>query len=413
MQLNKLSLIVLTSLVGTVPVLNASSSNEVKFTQMTYSENKDRMKVDFSVLDIKKDFGTDYTLSASLSYDTMSGGTPIWDSISSASLKATGISSDDRCSLNTNLCQNTLNNSDLLSNGEKDMSQYKYKNVQIDDKRTSLSLNLIKRTIKRNEISAGFAYSKEEDFKSTEFSTSYLHYIDDYKNNSISLGLSLQKNKILHRRENNTWKKFDIINVQLGYTKVLAKNFVAQANIYASKQSGSLSNAYQTIIRYLDISKENYSFDKVNNYFIAKEKRPNERISTGLSFDSAYKLKKNTSIHSSYRFYEDNWGIMSSTLTLNSYIEVYPKLILMPLLRYYKQSAANFYKNHKEKDFHFSKSSYGTSDERMGAYTGITLSLGLEYKVNDNIDINIVTAQQKQSFGLKMNWSSIGIKYAF
>ena len=413
MQLNKLSLILLTSITGLVPILNANSSDEVKLTQMKYFENKDRMKVDFSVLDIKKDFGTDYSLNASLSYDTMSGGTPIWDSISSASLKATGISSDERCKTNTNLCQNTLNKTDLLSDGQKDMSQYKYKNVQINDKRTSLSLNLIKRTPKRDEMSLGFAYSTEEDFKSTELSTSYLYYIDEYKNNSISLGLSIQNNKVLHRRENNIWKEFDILNFQLGYSRVFTKNLVSQANIFVSKQSGSLSNPYQTIIRYFDITNLDSPSDTVNNYFIAKEKRPTERISTGFSLDLAYKIKKNISVHTSYRFYEDDWGILSNTLSFNSYIEVYPKLTIIPLIRYYNQKAANFYKAHDSKDFHFSEGSYGTSDERMGGYTGITLSLGIEYKIKDNIDINFIFAKQKQSFGLKMNWSSIGIKYAF
>lgn len=410
MQLKKLSLAIISTSCVMTPVLNAASSDEVKFSQMKYEENKDRMKVDFTSIDIKKDFGTDYTLNVNLSYDTLSGGTPVWDSKSGASAKETLVSNDPRCST-PNLCKDLNSNDQLLSDGQANMNDFVYKNAQIDDTRKAVSASLIKRDEKRNEFTTGVAYSKEEDFDSKELSFSYMHYLNEFKNDSIIAGLSIQQNDVLHRRDNSTWKDFNAYNFQIGYTKIFTKNFLAQANFFASKQSGELSNPYQTIIRYFDIS--NSKFDPVYNYFIAKEKRPDERISQGISLDSAYKYSKNLSLHNAYRFYMDDWGINSHTFTINSYYGLTPKFTLTSLLRYYTQSAADFYKAHDSSNFHFDENSYGTADERMGSYHGTTYSLGLEYKPKKNLDFNIMLAKQNQSFGLKMNWFSLGLKYRF
>lgn len=413
MQLKKLSLIALAAASTTTApvVLNAANTDQVKFSQMKYSENQDRMEIDFSVLDIKKDFGTDYTLNMTLSYDTMSGGTPVWDTKSGASASATGTSNDPKCSANPGLCQNTSSNKDLLSDGEANMDKFAYKNAQIDDTRKAGAISLVKRTARRDEITTGFAYSKEEDFKSIEASIGFLYNIDQLKNNSITTGVSFQKNSALHRRDDNQWKDFDVVNFQVGYTRVINKDLVAQANYFITRQSGHLSNPYQTIIRYFNISTS--SFDPVFNYFIAKEKRPDQRISNGISLDSAYKATKDISIHAGYRLYGDDWGIVSHTLTLNSYIKLLPKLTMIPLIRYYNQSAADFYKGHTSSEFHFDKDSYGTSDERLSKYDGTTYSLGFEYKIKNDFKLNVIAATQKQSFGLKMNWASVGLKYSF
>lgn len=411
MQLKKLSILAISAATVGVPVLNAASADTVKFTQMKYQENNDRMKIDFSVLDFKKDFGTDYTLNMNLSYDSMSGGTPVWDTKSGASASATGKSNDTRCQTNPTLCQDTSSNKELLSDGESSMNNFSYKNAQIDDTRKAVSVSLIKRTPKRDEISTGFAYSKEEDFKSMEASLGYLYNIDALKNNSISTGISFQKNSALHRRDNNQWKDFDMVNFQIGYSKVFTKNFVAQANYFVSKQSGHLSNPYQTIVRYFNISTS--AFDPVYNYFIAKEKRPDSKVSNGISLDSAYKAHKNISLHSAYRLYSDDWGITSHTITMNSYIKLLPKLTFIPLIRYYTQTAADFYKAHNSSDNHFSKDSYGSADERLSKYHGTTYSLGFEYEIIKDLKVNIIAATQKQSFGLKMDWASVGVKYAY
>lgn len=411
MQLKKISALALgTSTLITPLILNAASSDEVKFTQMRYEENNDRMKIDFSVLDFKKDFGTDYTLNMSVSYDAMSGGTPVWDSVSSASTTSSGKSNDARCVANPTLCSDVSSVDGLLSSGEANMNNFTYKNVQVDDTRIAVSSSLVKRTQRRDEMTFGLAYSKEEDFKSHEASFGYLYNLDSSRNDSIAAGLSFQYNKALDRMENK-WDDFNVLNFQIGYTKVFTPKLQGQINYFASRQKGELSNPYQRIIRYFNISTS--SFDPVFNYFIAKEKRPEERVSNGISLDSAYKAHQKVSLHGAYRLYIDDWGVNSHTFSANAYIEVLPKLTVIPLIRYYTQTKADFYRAHNEEYFHFAKDSLGSSDERLSSYHGTTYSLGLEYKIQDNFTINAIASTQKQSYGLKMDWYSVGLKYSF
>lgn len=414
MQLAKKSLSVL--ILGAsacTPTLHAAGGDEVKFKQMKYSESDDRMEIDFSVVDIKKDFGTDHTLSASFAYDSMSGGTPVWDTTSGASGATTTNSADPRCTdagSGDYICQDTSSNKELLSNGQTSKDAFAYKKTQVDDTRKSISLSLLSRTKSRNEISTGFAYSTEEDFKSMEGSLSYLFYTDKSKNASFTVGASYQQNSSYHFRDKE-WKDFDMVNAQIGFTKTVNKRLVAQINYFGFKQDGVLTNPYQTVIRYFNIS--NSSFDPVYNYFLAREKRPSERIAQGISTDMAYKVHPTTALHTTYRLYNDDWGITSHTLSLTSYIETFPKITLVPMLRYYKQSAASFFKEHKSSDNTFDKTSYATNDERLGDYDGLTYSFGIKTRFKDSVNYNLHFAKQKQSFGLSMTWFSAGLSYKF
>ncbi|MCK5904585.1 MAG: DUF3570 domain-containing protein, partial [Gammaproteobacteria bacterium] len=74
----------------TVPtILDAASGDSLNLKHMHYSESDNRIDIDFTLLDVKKDFGADYSFSLSASHDTISGGTPVWDSVSGGSNLAT------------------------------------------------------------------------------------------------------------------------------------------------------------------------------------------------------------------------------------------------------------------------------------------------------------------------------------
>ncbi len=414
MQLNKkLIPLVIASAVCSPLVLNAASGDEVSFKQMKYKENDGRIKIDYSVLDFKKEFGTDYSFSMSLSYDAISGGTPIWDSISGASSQKTNDSNSGASPCVNEkgdyLCRDTRKGQ-FIGDGRKDMSDYIYRNVQIEDTRKAISTSLTKRTAKRDEINVGFAYSKEEDFKSVEGSLSYLYNTDSSRNSSISAGISYQSNSAHHYLENK-WKDFHIVNTQIGYTHTFTKYTVGQINYFYIRQKGVLSNPYQTIIRKINVSKK--QDNPYYKFYRAKEKRPDKKNSAGITMDLVSKVHKNISLHGDYRFYSDDWGVKSHTITTNAFIKLGKGFTLIPLLRYYTQSASVFYKDHKAKDFTFNESDYGSADERLSKFHGLAYSLGLEKKFTKKLSVNVHYAKEKQSFGLKMDWVSLGLNYSF
>ena len=397
----------------TVPtILDAASGDSLNLKQMHYSESDNRIDIDFTLLDIKKDFGTDYSLSLSASHDAISGGTPVWDSVSGGSNLATSdsVSGPSPCvnEAQEYVCADTRGD-DIIGDGFTTAKDNVYRNVHITDKREALSVNLTKRTPRRDEITVGGSYSTESDYKSTEGSLSYLYNLSNRRNRSITLGASHQANKAYHYRDDK-WKDINITNFQVGYTHTFTKNTVAQANLFAIKQSGTLSNPYQTIVRKFDISLNKNPYYK---YYLAQEKRPDGKNSAGLTFDISSKVRKDTALHGFYRLYKDDWGVFSHTATANAFIDLGRDWTLAPLVRFYKQSEASFYKKSASKDYTFNQSGYGSADERLGAFYSMTYSLGIEKKVNKKLKLDAFVSKQHQSYGLDLNWVHVGLNYSF
>lgn len=403
MQLNKkLTTTILT--VATPLLLHAGAGSEFNFKQMKYSENDDRVSVDYSLFDLKQEIGADYTLGVSFSYDTISGGTPIWvDTYSGASGLATADGKIHVYKQESNGTFKDYGGFDHDTSSAKTISNYEYKNVEIEDERRALSTSLTKRTASRDELTAGFSYSKEQDFESKEASLGYLHNLDSSRNRSISGGISYQTNEAFHGMY-DTWKDFHIVNTQIGYTHTFSKYTVGQINAFAIKQSGVLSNPYQTILRY---------FDNSGELWRAVETRPDEKLSSGISAQFASKIYNNVSLHGDYRFYRDDWDITSHTLGTGVNVELSYGWSISPMIRYYTQTAAEFYKAHDSADNTFDETQYGSSDERLGKYHGITYSLALTKELTKKLSINSQIATQEQSNGLEMKWVALGLGYSF
>lgn len=409
MQLNK-QLALLAFSVGITPLLQAANTDNVGFKYTYYQENDDRMNIKYGSIDVKKDIGADYSLNLNLKYDSISGGTPIWDSISGAS---SGITSDtasgasncvDRNGLYT--CKDTRS-SGAVGDGQKDMSDFVYRNVDIEDTRKAVNFSLTKRTERRDEITFGTAYSKEGDFKSIEGSLSYLYNLDSSRNKSLIIGASYQSNEAKH---DEGWKDFYVLNGEIGYTQVFTKNTLASVNLFGIKQSGTLSNPYQRVIRYFDVSLED---EPIFKYYRAKEKRPDERKALGVSGKIVSKVLPKLTLHGGYRLYKDDWGILSHTLSTTAYINITKHITLAPLLRYYTQSKAVFYKKHDASNFTFNENSYASNDERLGSYHTFTYGLGVIGKISKNFSANLHYVHQTQSTDLKINYVSLGINYSF
>lgn len=406
MQLNK-QLVILA--LGTAPLLQAASSDTAGAKYTYYKENNDRMSIKYGSFDIKKELGADYSLNLNLKYDSISGGTPIWDSISGASSGVTSDSSSGASPCVENalyVCKDTRN-SGVVGDGQKDMSDFVYRNVEIKDKRKALNFSLTKRTPSKDEITFGTSYSKEGDFKSLEGSLSYLYNLDSSRNRSLIAGVSYQSNKAKH---DDGWKDFYILNGEIGYTQVFTKNIVANFSIFGIKQSGILSNPYQRVIRYFDVSLED---SPVFKYYRAKEKRPNQRNALGISTKIASKILPKLTFHGGYRAYKDDWGILSHTLSTSAYIDITKHISLSPLLRYYTQKDAVFYKKHNERNFTFSQNSYASNDERLGSYHTMTYGLGIIGKITKDFNVNLYYTYQTQSTNLKINYVSLGVNYSF
>ena len=407
------TLLTLASASALVPLAQASDEH-VSLDVMRYQESDDRMGVSYGALDLLKDFGTDYTLNLGFTYDTLSGGSPSWDSVSGASSLTTSDSSsgaspcNDQTGSYYDTCRNTRDG-ELLGDGQTSTDGFVYHKVQMDDTRKAIYGALTTRTESRSEITTGAAFSTESDFHSMEGSVDYLFYLDELKNRAINLGASYQSNEAYFYRD-DTWRDSHVLNSQIGWTEVYSPTLLSQLRLFYLKESGELSNPYSLVIRKVNVMLDS-SDGAYFKYYLAPDDRPDERNLGGVNLDLVKQLYPLT-LHGTYRYYHDDWGIDAHTLDSALFYELESGWRLTGGLRFYDQSEALFYKGHDQEDFYFDEQGYATADERLSAFSSVTYKLGAETPFYGDWKWRVNLATQHQTTGLDMSWLTLGVTYA-
>jgi hypothetical protein len=85
-------------------------------------------------------------------------------------------------------------------------------------------------------------------------------------------------------------------------------------------------------------------------------------------------------LHADYRFYADSWNITSHTAELAWYQTLWESLQIVPTLRYYSQSQADFYAV-----FYTAPRAdgYYSSDYRLSPYGAFSWGIEAEYRVRE------------------------------
>ena len=389
----KLSFIAVT-LISTM-VLNAEDYVSVQYLQ--YNENEDRTNISAPSIMVNKDFGTDYTLNASFVVDVVSGASKNYydkgyDGTSSASYDASSGASAFARGIGV------------------DANDVQYGNVQYEDNRVAISALLTKRFENRDALTVGLSQSNEDDFYSTEVSAEYMHWLDSSKNQSISFGLSYQMNKILKYCENvgadgcsGASQSLDAsaINTQLSFSQNIDSKSHAEVALFLSNDDGYLDNPYLNVVRNY---KSNGTADVVG------EHRPDSKTAYGMALKYANALTENTTLHLGYRYYSDDWGILSHRFDTDIFYEVGDDWILKFGLRAYLQSEADFFSGYKD---YFTDEVYASSDQRLSGFNALTYNASVDYKIDEDLRVNFGTQYYDQSTGLSATYFITGFTYSF
>ena len=183
-------------------------------------------------------------------------------------------------------------------------------------------------------------------------------------------------------------------SLSFGLSQILSKNLQTSFNLDIIKQQGLLSTPFHRIY-----------FKDVENSFIEDfqlandiERLPNTRYKTSIGNSMSLYINENFILKSFYRYYADDWGISSNTISIEVPVKLSSKFTIYPAYRFYNQTASIYFDSYDE---HLSTETYYTSDNDLSAYAANQYSLGLSY-TDIFSDINI------WKIGLK----TIDIKYA-
>ena len=243
-------------------------------------------------------------------------------------------------------------------------------------------------------------------------------------NNGFFKAINIYNQKGLLTSKSNSWdsdftlidnKNRNTYSVSFSCSQILSKKRHLSLFMDVIQQKGWLANPMQRVYfkdvdNYYVGNPDNMTSNIKKDYVSKKntdvfqladdiERLPDTRTKIPLGARWNYYVHEQLSLRSYYRFYSDDWGVNSHTLHLETPIKIKEKYTLYPSIRYYNQSAADYFAAYDE---HLSSSSFYTSDYDLAAFNAMQYGLGVSYT-------DLFTENKIWKFGLK----NVDVKYAY
>jgi len=214
----------------------------------------------------------------------------------------------------------------------------------------------------------------------------------------------------------------------LSWSQILNKNSQFSLFVDIVQQQGWLGNPMQRVY-----------FTDVENYFIGNaisipnytskenkdvfqladdiERLPDTRFKIPVGIRYNHYLNEKTSLRTYYRFYTDDWGIVSHTASIEVPFKISSKFTLYPSYRFYNQTEADYFAPFDE---NLSTDEFYTSDYDLSKFNANQLGFGVSYtdiftKMHiwklglKNIDFRY--NYYKRNTGLSANYFALGFKF--
>lgn len=225
----------------------------------------------------------------------------------------------------------------------------------IRDERSELSIGT--RYYGQNgNFGGAVGYSEENDYRATYVNLSGSRNFNNDLT-TVSIGFSHSADDIfptdaeLFNRVRNEDKRATSLAVSL--SQVINRVATFQTALSITEQSGFLSDPYKL-----------------------QDSRPDNKTQIAFSNSLRYFfIEADGALQANYRYYHDDFGISSHTLDLSWFQNINRSFQVAPMLRYYSQSAADFYTNID--DFLKPLTQHQSSDYRLSAFGAFSGGINL------------------------------------
>ncbi len=228
-------------------------------------------------------------------------------------------------------------------------------------------------------VNVGFGREKDYNQKNSTISWGF-GYSSDHIDPTTT---SFNPNPIEHSKKAGAFS--------LGLSQVLNHYSVAQTSFTYQYEEGFLSDPYKLV-----------SAGGVNR----ADQRPETRHQ--LAWLSRYRQhfeRVHGSLHGDYRLYYNTWGVLSHTLELGWYQGLFERATLAPSVRYYTQSAAEFYAPFFAPTLTAGEDA--TSDYRLSPYGALSFKLRAELRLQQLLRVNWKLGLQWETY---MSGSDLTLK---
>lgn len=369
-----LTLACCTLLHTTSPNVKAELLEDVKVDSavLIYSESDGRVSLVEPIVKIKTELAEDELLNIQIVFDTLTGATP------------TGAQATNTIQTFT---RPSGNGTYTIQPGETPLDD------TFKDTRVAVSASLEKPIDRLSKNIYSAAFSKEYDWAS--LSAGYTFSTDSKSRDSTYIiGASLTSDAMSpvggapdpltlvgdSKLSNESRTTVDLI---AGITKILNRKTITQFNYSYSQSNGYHNDPYKFLSAMDDFTGE---LAATPEYFF--ESRPDSRQRHILYWKTAHHLTEDV-INVAYRFYQDDWGISSHTVDLKYRYELSDRDYLQPHIRFYSQTAADFYRHSLlTSEVSGTLPEYASPDLRLSEFDTFTIGLKYGYKLSTNKSIS-------------------------
>ena len=194
----------------------------------------------------------------------------------------------------------------------------------------------------------------------------------------------------------------DTFDAVLGVTQVISRNFLMQVNYSYSNSTGYLTDPYKIVTVVDGVTGDAVPVDPLDDpsHLFLYEHRPDERTKHSLYTQAKYYASGKV-LDISYRYMTDDWEIDSHTVDLRYRWPVGNSSYIEPHLRYYTQTAADFYRLYLVDGEPLPE--YVSADYRLGDFDAITVGVKYGWTTKNGNDMNVRLEFYQQSGDVPAN----------
>ena len=244
-------------------------------------------------------------------------------------------------------------------------------------------------------VTLGIANSRESDYVSDGWA---INTVTDFnrKNTTVLAGIAGTDDSVeVFYTSPHSWVKKRTNDLIVGVTQLLDPRTSVSLNLTWGRATGYLNDPYKRVQKRTEVNPGDF----LNLVF--DENRPDERdkwIAVASLNHACPTL--HGALDASYRFYHDTFGTNAHTVELSWLQQIGPNLVLQPLLRFYDQSAADFYYYTLDPtpivppfSPPVAQAPFYSSDYRLSALRTVTYGLKAVWTLSDRVRVDAAYEQ--------------------
>lgn len=189
--------------------------------------------------------------------------------------------------------------------------------------------------------------------------------------------------------------------LSLSYSQIINKNLQIELLADGVQQTGFLSLPFHRVY-FTDSS-------------VHQEALPDKRFKLPLGIRANYFLGDKIILRTYYRFYTDDWGLKSNTLSIETPVKISPFISVSPFYRYYSQTGTKYFAPYQE---HSAFDDYYTSNYDLSTFNSNFYGAGIRFNPKNGLFgierlnmLEIRYGHYTKSIGMKSDIISLNLRF--